>query len=55
MSFLMTYSVLLYKFFQFSLFLAKSLDHYEYHVSFQDNEPQLHENILHYFLRYNFI
>ena len=31
------------------------VNHYEVHVNFQDIECQLQENILHYFLRYNFL
>ena len=49
-----TYSVTLWKLafrlFQFSFFLVKSVNHYE----FQDIAHQLQENIIHHFLHYSF-
>ena len=47
---------LLYAFglFQFSFFLVKLVNHYEFHAIFQDIEHQLQENILHHFLHYSF-
>ena len=44
----------LFNFFQFSFFLVKMVNHYEFHVICQDIKHQLQENILLHFLPYSF-